>query len=62
MKMINIRNKLFARKKKQPAHAKTIKLYNMFRNREIKKSKDNYYNNYFESHSNDIMARDKVYY
>ena len=44
-------------KKRQPAHAKTIKLYNMFRNRvnrEIKKSKNNYYNNYFESHYNDI--------
>ena len=47
-------------KKRQPAHAKTIKLYDMFRNRvnrEIKKSKNNYYNNYFESHSNDINKK-----
>ena len=40
MKTINIRNKLFARKRRQPAHANTKKLYNMFRNRvniELKK-------------------------
>ena len=41
-KLINVRNKIFARKKRQPNNTNTKRLYNLFRNkviREIKKSK-----------------------
>ena len=57
IKMINIRNRLFQRKKRQPNNLNVKKLYNLFRNRinrEIKKSKKDYYNQYFENNSNDI--------
>ena len=43
-KLIKVRNKIFARKKRQPNNANTKRLYNLFRNRaarEIKKSKKN---------------------
>ena len=55
--MIKIRNRLFQRKKRQPNNLNVKKLYNLFRNRinrEIKKSKKDYYNQYFENNSNDI--------
>ena len=57
IKMIKIRNRLFQRKKRQPNNLNVKKLYNLFRNRinrEIKKSKKDYYNQYFENNSNDI--------
>ena len=53
MKMVKIRNKLFALKKRQPNNANITKLYNLFRNREIKQSKKIYYNNYFNKYSSD---------
>ena len=56
-KMIQIRNKLFQRKKRQPSNEETKRLYNLFRNRvnrEIKKSKKNYYSQYFENNKNNI--------
>ena len=45
-KMIKIRNKIFARKKRQPSNGTIKRLYNLFRNRvslELKKSYKNYY-------------------
>ena len=51
MKMIKTRNKLFVHKERQPNNANVYKLYNLFRiriNREIRKSKKNYYNSYFD--------------
>ena len=56
-KMINIRNKLFRRKKRQPDNVNVKRVYNLFRNRvirELKKSKKSYYSNYFEEHNNNI--------
>ena len=56
-KMIKIRNKLFQRKKRQPNNENNKRLYNLFRNRvirELKKSKQNYYNEYFEVNNNNI--------
>ena len=55
--MVKIRNKLFARKKRQPNNANITKPYNLFRNRinrEIKQSKKIYYNNYFNKYSSDM--------
>ena len=49
--MIKIRNKTFARKKRQPNNVKIKRLYNLFRNRvsrEFRKSKKSYYHEYFE--------------
>ena len=45
-KLIKVRNKIFARKKRQPNNTNNKSLYNLFRNRvncEIKKSKKQYY-------------------
>ena len=56
-KMIRIRNKLFQRKKRQPNNDKNKRLYNLFRNRvirELKKSKNIYYNEFFEVNNNNI--------
>ena len=56
-KMIKIRNKLFARKKRQPKNESIKKLYNLFRNRvsrELKKSKKRYYSEYFEENKMNI--------
>ena len=56
-KMIGIRNKLFARKKRQPDNEITKYLYNKFRNRvnrELTKNKKSYYTEYFEKYKNDI--------
>ena len=46
LKMIKLRNKIFARKKRQPENDNCKRLYNLLRNRvnrEIKKSKKKYY-------------------
>jgi len=51
IKMINIKNKLFYRKKRQPNNENVKRLYNIFRNRvnrELNKSKKDYYSKYFE--------------
>ena len=56
-KLIKARNKIFARKKRQPNNANTKRLYNLFRNRaarEIKKSKKKYYSEYFEMNKMNI--------
>ena len=56
-KLIMVRNKIFARKKRQPNNANTKRLYNLFRNRaarEIKKSKKIYYSEYFEMNKMNI--------
>ena len=50
-KLIKVRNKIFARKKRQPNNTNNKRLYNLFRNRvnrEIKKSKRKYYSEFFE--------------
>ena len=55
--MIRIKNKLFARKKRQPSNDKVKQLYNIFRNRvnrELKKSKKAYFTAYFNEHNNNI--------
>ena len=57
LKMINVRNKLFQRKKRQPNNLNVRHLFKLFRNRinrEIKKSKRDYYNQYFENNRNVI--------
>ena len=57
IKMINVRNKFFKRKKRQPNNVDVKRVYNLFRNRiirEINKSKKNYYSNYFAEHTNNI--------
>ena len=51
IKMINIKNKLFYRKKRQPNNENIKRLYNIFRNRvnrDLNKSKKDYYSKYFE--------------
>ena len=53
--MIRIRNNIFKKKKKSPHNENIKKLYNTFRNRinrDLKKSKVEYYSNYFEKNSN----------
>ena len=55
LKMIKIKNKLFFRKKRQPNNENVKLLYNIFRNRvnrELKKSKKEYYSQYFEDNYN----------
>ena len=55
LKMIKIKNKLFNRKKRQPNNDNVKRLYNIFRNRvnrEITKSKKNYYTKYLEENNN----------
>ena len=57
IKLIRERDKLFNRKKSQPNNDNITALYNLFRNRvnrELKKSKKAYYNNYFNEHKNNI--------
>ena len=52
--MIKIKNKLFNRKKRQPKNEDIKRLYNLFRNRvnrELIKSKKNYYAKYFEDNN-----------
>ena len=55
IKMITIKNKLFNRKKRQPNNDNIKRLYNIFRNRvnrELIKSKKNYYTKFFEDNNN----------
>ena len=55
--MIKIRNKIFVRKKRQPNNESCKHLYNLFRNRvnsEIKKSRKQYYVDYFNENVNNI--------
>ena len=55
--MIKIRNKSFYKKKKQPNNENNKRLYNLFRNRinrELKKSKKEFYCHYFEINKNNI--------
>ena len=55
--MITIRNRAFARKKRQPDNENCKRLYNLFRNRvnrELIKSKKNYYTDYFADNVNNI--------
>ena len=57
MKLIRIRDRLFERKKREPDNLQVIEIYKKVRNKvsnEIKKSKNDFYKKYFESHSNDI--------
>ena len=57
LKMIEVRNKIFARKKRQPENENCKILYNLLRNRvnkELKKSKKKYYADYFTEHVNNI--------
>ena len=57
IKMINVRNKLFQRKKCQPNNTNVTNLYKLFRNRinrEIKKSERDFFNQYIENNSNNI--------
>ena len=61
--MIKIRNKVFARKKRQPDNENCKRLYNLLRNRvnrEIKKSKKQYYAEYFTENVNNIKKHGKV--
>ena len=55
IKMIKIKNKLFNRKKRQPDNVNVKLLYNLFRNRvnrDLIKSKKNYYTKYLEDNNN----------
>ena len=55
--MIKIRNRLFARKKRQPNNETIKKHYNLFRNRvscDLKKSKKKYYSEFFEENKTNI--------
>ena len=57
IKLIKHRDKLFSRKKKDPTNEIITNAYRLFRNRvtrEIKNSKKNYYNSYFETCKNDM--------
>ena len=65
-KMIKFRNKLFARKKRQPNNANVTEPFNKFRNRinrEIIQSKKSYFTNYFkdcemiETEEEDLICR-----
>ena len=55
--MIKIRNKVFNRKKRQPNNEICKRLYNLLRNRinrDLKKSKKQYYEQYFTDNVNNI--------
>ena len=57
IKLIEFRNKLFRKKKNDKSNDNVKILYNKFRNRvnrEMKKAKKKYYNQYFEENKNDI--------
>ena len=56
-KLIRVRDKLFARKKRQPNNERVKELYNNVRNkvtRELKRSKKDYYSSYFVEHQSNI--------
>ena len=57
LKMIKIRNKIFARKKRQPNNENCKRLYNLLRNRvnrELNRLKKKYYTEYFTEYVNNI--------
>ena len=57
IKVINVRNRLFQREKHQPNNINIKNLYKLFRNRinrEMKKSKRDHYNQFFENNINNI--------
>ena len=57
LKKIRVRNKLHARKKRQPNNNDVKRCYNLIRNeinRDIAKAKKKYYEDYFTSHVDDI--------
>ena len=63
LKMIKIRNKVFARKKRQPNNLNCKRLYNLLRNRvnrEMNKSKKKYYAEYFAENVNNIKKHGMV--
>ena len=56
-KLIRVRDKLLARKKRQPDNIRVHQVYNQARNRvsrAIQKSKGEYYNSYFKTHCSNI--------
>ena len=56
-KLIRIRNKVFARKKRQPNNMNNTRLFNLLRNRvnrDIKKSKRQYFAEYFATNVNNM--------
>ena len=56
-KLIKIRDRLYARKKREPGNEHVKKVYNQVRNRvsrKIKKSEQNHYVSYFEEQNNNI--------
>ena len=56
-KLIRIRDRLFARKKRQPENEYVKDVYNKVRNkvsRELAKSKKEHYNSYFDEHNTNI--------
>ena len=64
LKLIKIRNKVFARKKRQPNNESCKRLYNLLRNRvnrELKKSKKQYYAEYFATNVNNIKKTDGIW-
>ena len=57
IKLIKLRNKVFARKKRQPNNENCKRLYSLLRNRinrKLKKSKKQHYIEYFNEHVNNI--------
>ena len=57
IKLIKLRNKVFARKKRQPNNENCKRLYSLLRNRinrKLKKSKKQHYIEYFSEHVNNI--------
>ena len=60
LKLIKVRNKVFARRKRQPDNENCKRLYNLLRNRfnrELKKSTKQYYAEYFASSINNTKNR-----
>ena len=56
-KLIKVRDRLFARKKRQPSNDHVRGVYNLARNRvtrEIDKSKKDHFDSYFEEHNNNL--------
>ena len=52
-KMIDTKNKLFKRRKRQPSNDNIRYLHNLFRNR-VNRELKNYYTSYFQEHRNNI--------
>ena len=65
IKLIKLRNKVFARKKRQPNNENRKRLYSLLRNRinrKLKKSKKQHYIEYFNEHVNNIKKNLGFYY